>query len=173
MPKYRLLNKTVTKSSSLLSLKGLDMVGKFSAISVKGYNFYGFLFALLQTKPLLKRDLLQKERGGEQFFPLRVDPRFQKGDKSDFDRVFSPESVPFSLTAASEGNIIMRKLFVPNAEMHVCSVPYKTLTCLHCPLLNLDICTRTLQFQKKAKSSGYENTAWMQSSQCHRYSFMP
>ena len=41
-------------TSPLLSFRGLDKLGRLSAIFHKGDNFCDFLFAFLQRKPLLK-----------------------------------------------------------------------------------------------------------------------
>ena len=73
------------------SLMGLDTLGRFSAIFDKGGNFYDFLFALLHTNTLLKKESSLK---GKEFFPLRVDP-FQKGGKAYFNRVASLKIVSF------------------------------------------------------------------------------
>ena len=48
------------------NLRGLDTTGTFSATFCKGDNFCEFLFAFLDTKALLKRDLPQKAKN---FFP--------------------------------------------------------------------------------------------------------
>ena len=45
-----------------LILRGLDILGNFSAIFYKGDNFCDFRFAFLHTKSLLQRGLLQRER---------------------------------------------------------------------------------------------------------------
>ena len=52
------------KISCLEINRGLDGLGRFSAIFQKDYvyNFCEFLFAFLLIKPLLKRDLLKKVR---------------------------------------------------------------------------------------------------------------
>ena len=50
----------------------MDTLAKVFAISVKGDNFYDFLFDLLPApaKPLLKWVYCKRE----EFFPFRVDP---------------------------------------------------------------------------------------------------
>ena len=48
-------------SLSKPTLRGLDTLGSWSSIFSKGDNFCDFLFAFLNSKPLLKRVLLLKE----------------------------------------------------------------------------------------------------------------
>ena len=68
-----LLKKTHnTKPLSLLSFKGTNILGRFSAILYKGDNFCDFLLASLHTKPL--------PRGAHSSL-LEKTP-FQKGIKS-------------------------------------------------------------------------------------------
>ena len=63
-------------------LKGLDTLGKFSAIIIKGRQCHDFLFAFKHTKPLLKRGLVQKKKkkkkkefvlSGSEFFLFGAD----------------------------------------------------------------------------------------------------
>ena len=62
-------------------LRGLDTLGRFSSVSVKGDNFCDFLIASLYNEPLLIRGLLQKERRKEVFrysVPLLIRGLLQK-----------------------------------------------------------------------------------------------
>ena len=43
----------------LLRLRGLNTLGRYFAIFIKGNNFCNFLFALLHAKPLLKKGSTQ------------------------------------------------------------------------------------------------------------------
>ena len=58
----------------LLNLKGLNILGLFSAIIV---NFCGYLFAFLQTNPLVKR--IYSHRGANSFLLERI--LFRRGYK--------------------------------------------------------------------------------------------
>ena len=51
----------------------LNTHGRLSAIFHKGDHFWDFLFALLHTKPLLKRGLLEKETTGSKSSLLKRD----------------------------------------------------------------------------------------------------
>ena len=53
---------TVIPLSVIPRLRELDTFDRYFVISAKGNNFCAFLFAFLDTNPLLKKDLLQKER---------------------------------------------------------------------------------------------------------------
>ena len=80
------------------SLKGLDVLGRFWAISYKG----DCLFALMHTKSLLKKESTLKRKefvpgarvggGGGEFFSFRVDS-FSEGRQINFERVVYTERV--------------------------------------------------------------------------------
>ena len=61
------------------ALRGLNTLGWFLAIVFKGDKCYDFLFAFLWTKPLLKKDLIEKERicsqtpKGRKFSPFKAE----------------------------------------------------------------------------------------------------
>ena len=67
-------------------LRGLDTLGRFSAIFYKEDYFYIFLYAFLYTTPLLKKGLLEKERN----FPFRADS-FSEGRQTYLTELPSPE----------------------------------------------------------------------------------
>ena len=50
-----LLRNREKNNYAFLHLRGLDTVGRLSAISAKGDNFRDFIFAFLHNKPFLKR----------------------------------------------------------------------------------------------------------------------
>ena len=67
----------------------------YSAIFMKGDNFYDFLFASLDKVTLSKWGLLLKKRicsYGSKFFSLIVDP-IEKGGKNDMGKTAYPESL--------------------------------------------------------------------------------
>ena len=57
-PRADATEHVISSESALLAVRGLDALGRFSAILFKGDNFYDFPFVFLNTKSLLKRDLL-------------------------------------------------------------------------------------------------------------------
>ena len=78
---------------TLKALSGLDILDKFYATAYKGDNFGDFLFALLHTKPLLKRVYLKEfAPKGNKFFSFTVDS-FSEGRQYNSDSVASPESL--------------------------------------------------------------------------------
>ena len=108
-------------------LRKLCAFGWIFAILYKGDNFWEYLFALLNTKPLLERVYFKKKEfapTGSKFFHFRVDP-CSKGSEIEFDSyflwngIYSPyfqilifRLIPKSREIEKNPNIVIPRLFM-------------------------------------------------------------